>query len=141
MGKYREQHGNGIFDTQLNRSIEANLKNKDWRKYQAWLNAGNTPDPILVPAYTGAQALSALRSQHAAIHQNSLTLNIHGKAKFRHNLHSLWYDVIVSDPTLTIIKTKQMIKISGGAAKQTITFRLELRIPQNLNHLITRRQP
>ncbi len=141
MAKYRLQNGSEIFDAELNISIPANIRNRDWRKYQAWLNAGNTPDPILVPAYTGAQALSALRSQHAAIQQNSLTLNIHGNAKFKHHLHSLWYDVIISDPTLTIIKTKQMIKISGGAAKQTITFRLELHIPQNLNHMITRRQP
>ncbi len=30
MAKYREQDGNGIFDTELNMSSEANLQNKDW---------------------------------------------------------------------------------------------------------------
>jgi len=37
-------------------SIPEDDRNRDWRAYQEWLSAGNTPDPIPVPVIDPAVA-------------------------------------------------------------------------------------
>ena len=38
-------HGNGVLRTTDNAIIPNDAKNCDWKIYQQWLTAGNTPDP------------------------------------------------------------------------------------------------
>lgn len=44
MTDYRLRSG-GVIRTADGASIPDDLRNRDWRRYQAWLLAGNTPDP------------------------------------------------------------------------------------------------
>lgn len=44
--------------------IPADFGNTDWQAYQAWLAAGNTPNPV--PALTAAEAWAAYQAQAQA---------------------------------------------------------------------------
>ncbi len=47
MAKYQLKDGtNGVKDTEQGMDIPKDMGNRYWRKYQAWLAAGNTPDPV-----------------------------------------------------------------------------------------------
>lgn len=48
MAKYKLT-GEGVQNTETMAFIPANLANRDWRKYQAWLAEGNKPLPIAEP--------------------------------------------------------------------------------------------
>ncbi len=93
----------------------------------------------ITPAtYSSQDLLTRIQTQFSTITHNSLKLNRFGKGMLRHNLGSHWYNVTLSDDALTVIKTKNTVKISGGSHKQRIIFQFMLIIPDNLNHLLTR---
>lgn len=45
MADYKLRLPSGVIRTADGASIPDDPKNRDWRIYQAWLRAGNTPDP------------------------------------------------------------------------------------------------
>ncbi len=45
MADYKLQRGNGVLRRSNGAQIPNDPRNRDWRKYQRWLQAGNTPDP------------------------------------------------------------------------------------------------
>jgi len=49
MARYRLLRLNGVHDNDEGVDIPDNDANKDWRKYQEWLNAGNSPDAYVPP--------------------------------------------------------------------------------------------
>ena len=46
MSEYKEIAGyGGVIRTSDGATVPPDLRNGDWREYQEWLEAGNTPDP------------------------------------------------------------------------------------------------
>ena len=52
MAAYRETAGDSVIRTADGACIPHDERNRDWRKYQAWLADGNTPDPYVAPPAT-----------------------------------------------------------------------------------------
>ena len=46
MALYELKEDGGVSNTVTNQSIPNSLDNQQWLEYQAWLVAGNTPDPV-----------------------------------------------------------------------------------------------
>ena len=46
MAKKYKLTGSGVQDIETGAFIPKDYNNRDWRKYQEWINKGNTPDPL-----------------------------------------------------------------------------------------------
>ena len=66
MAKYKLTQ-QGVQDIEAGASIPANSTNRDWRKYQAWLAKGNTPDPEFTAEELAAQKQREKRQIEIAI--------------------------------------------------------------------------
>jgi hypothetical protein len=60
MSLYRLTSGSSVIRVADSATIPADPANTDWQAYQAWLAAGNTPDPVLTVQLTPAQQAAAL---------------------------------------------------------------------------------
>lgn len=49
MARYQLDGEGGVIDTVTKASIPPSPTNRDWRAYQEWLRAGNTPDAAPTP--------------------------------------------------------------------------------------------
>jgi hypothetical protein len=48
----------GVLDTETNRAVPEDDRNRHWKEYLVWLGEGNTPDPVPAPpAPTNQQVL------------------------------------------------------------------------------------
>lgn len=56
---------NGIIRDADGANIPADPANRDWREYQDWLAAGNTPNPYVVPPRAVPQTVSMLNARRA----------------------------------------------------------------------------
>ena len=56
--------------------IPNNTKNKDWRKYQAWLKKGNKPEPEFTPKELKAKKQSDTKRKESEIVQVKIQFDI-----------------------------------------------------------------
>lgn len=56
------QNGNGVVDL-TGANIPADPRNSDWRRYQAWLADGNTPDPAYTLDELRAKVATAIAAE------------------------------------------------------------------------------
>ena len=66
MAKYKLTN-EGVQNVEMGAFIPANPANRDWRKYQAWLAEGNTPDPEFTAGELVAQKQRKIKQIETSI--------------------------------------------------------------------------